>query len=130
MGDGTCSRSCRPCPSVEPLGQQFVWALPAALGDLSNLESLRLSDNPLTGPIPAELSNLSNLQTLKLGDNQLTGPIPSELGNLANLFTLELGGNQLTGWVSRSAGIPNRLQRWVTGGLLSARHPIVSEQPI
>ena len=37
----------------------------------------------MTGEIPAELGNLSNLEWLRLDDNQLTGEIPAELGNLS-----------------------------------------------
>ena len=56
------------------------------LGNLSNLQSLELTSNQLTGEIPAELGNLSNLQELSLWDNQLTGEIPAELGqSLTNL---------------------------------------------
>ena len=43
-------------------------ALPAALGDLTNLESLWLRSNELTGPIPAELYDLSD------GWNSWTSP--------------------------------------------------------
>ena len=46
--------------------------------------------NRLSGPLPAELGNLTNLQSLGLSDNQLSGPIPAELGNLTNLRYLDL----------------------------------------
>ena len=62
--------------------------LPAALGDLTNLELLWLWNNQLTGPIPAELGDLTNLSELDLGGNgssRLTGPIPAALGDLTNL---------------------------------------------
>ena len=75
-------------------------ALPAALGDLTNLESLRLSDNALTGQIPAALGDLTNLRALNLGSEgrgKLTGPIPAALGNLTNLESLDLSSNELTG---------------------------------
>ena len=72
-------------------------SLPPALGNLVNLESLRLDYNELTGPIPGELGGLANLESLSLGDNALTGPIPGELGGLANLESLSLGWNELTG---------------------------------
>ena len=74
-------------------------ALPAALGDLSNLESLWLGWNELTGPIPAALGDLTNLIELDLWGNQLTGPIPAALGDLTNLESLRLSDNPLTGCV-------------------------------
>ena len=82
--------------------------IPAALGDLANLEYLGLCCNRavaagLAGPIPAALGNLANLRQLRLGGNWLSGPIPAALGNLANLRELGLGGNRL------SAPIPSAL---------------------
>ena len=82
-------------------------ALPAALGDLTNLESLRLWDNQLTGRIPAELGDLTNLRALNLGGNgssRLTGPIPAALGDLTNLESLVLNNNELTGPIPATLG--------------------------
>ena len=67
------------------------------MGNLSNLQTLALSSNQLTGEIPTELGNLSNLTMLSLWGNQLTGEIPTELGNLSNLQGLYLNDNRLTG---------------------------------
>ena len=66
-------------------GNELSGAIPAALGDLTNLQQLLLSGNGLTGTIPAELGGLTNLQQLLLNDNALTGTIPAELGSLTNL---------------------------------------------
>ena len=74
-------------------------ALPAALGDLTNLERLWLARNQLTGEIPPELGGLSNLDWLVLNENGLTGEIPPELGGLSNLAGLYLSNNQLTGCI-------------------------------
>jgi hypothetical protein len=41
-------------------------SLPAVLGDLTELKSLKLPRNELTGEIPASLGNLSNLEVLDL----------------------------------------------------------------
>jgi Leucine-rich repeat (LRR) protein len=70
----------------------------------------------LSGNIPETLGNLTNLQYLRLDQNQLSrthahisrparpkslvmslGNIPETLGNLTNLTWLQLGRNQLSG---------------------------------
>ncbi len=78
---------------------QLSGPIPAELGNLDNLEWLRLHSNQLSGPIPAELGNLDNLEWLRLHSNQLSGPIPAELGNLPNLEIIYLGGNQFSGCI-------------------------------
>ena len=78
---------------------QLNGAIPAELGNLTNLTSLYLSNNQLSGNIPPELGNLTNLTELGLSNNQLSGNIPPELGNLTNLIALWLSGNQFTGCI-------------------------------
>ena len=96
------------------LRYRLTGEIPAELGNLANLQELRIRNNRLlTGGIPAELGNLAKLQSLYLNDNQLTGGIPAELGNLANLRTLLLHNNQLTGT------IPAELENLVNLGYLS-----------
>ena len=79
-------------------------AIPAELGNLTNLEGLYLSGNQLTGEIPAELGSLPSLEVLDLRTNQLTGAIPAELGYLTNLEGLWLASNQLTGAIPAELG--------------------------
>ena len=47
-----------------------------------------LNSNRLSGNIPAQLGNLSNLNRLRLHGNQLNGSIPRELGGFSNLTQL------------------------------------------
>ena len=83
--------------------------VPPELGDLANLEVLRLSYNQLSGDIPAELGNLPNLRWLGLVVNQLDGEIPPELGNLTGLEWLELDNNQLSRQILPELGNLTRL---------------------
>ncbi|CAN1235314.1 LRR receptor kinase BAK1, partial [Linum perenne] len=46
------------------------------LGQLKNLQYLRLNNNSLTGPIPMSLTNISSLQVLDLSNNRLSGVVP------------------------------------------------------
>ena len=79
-------------------------SIPAALGNLVNLEYLGLNVNDLTGRIPEELGNLVNLEELVLSFNDLTGPVPASLGNLARLRTLYVANNALTGPIPTELG--------------------------
>ncbi len=84
--------------------------VPPELGDLANLEVLRLSYNQLSGEIPPQLGNLPNLRWLGLVGNRLSGEIPPELGNLTNLDVLELYDNQLSGEIPPELGNLSNLQ--------------------
>ncbi|TQD86735.1 hypothetical protein C1H46_027758 [Malus baccata] len=75
-----------------------------AVGYLSNLQTLILSDNKLHGSIPDILGNLVRLETLDLSKNQLSGLIPASLGGLYSLQYLYLQYNLLTGGIPRNFG--------------------------
>ncbi|MCY3770856.1 MAG: hypothetical protein OXG98_02365 [Gemmatimonadetes bacterium] len=79
--------------------------IPPEIGQLSNLEILRLDENDLEGSIPDKIGELANLTALFLGTNGLTGHIPEEIGRLEDLTLLDLSVNLLTG------NIPGELWR-------------------
>jgi hypothetical protein len=56
---------------------------------------LSLGDNHLTGSIPGSIGNLANLQVLKMFGNQLSGNIPAQLINLTSISQLSLDHNAL-----------------------------------
>ena len=63
-----------------------------------NVTELALPGNNLSGPLPAALGSLTSLTTLDLSDNQLSGTIP-DLTTLTQLQTLDLSDNQLSGTI-------------------------------
>jgi len=69
--------------------------LPDAIGDLSELNYLDLSDADLAGRIPESITNLMNLTHLNFNENDLEGPIPTNIGNLINLEYLDVSDNFL-----------------------------------
>ena len=100
---------------LELAWNELTGPLPTSLDRLSNLRSLRLGGNELTGRVPDGLGNLTDLEQLELGWNELTGPIPASLGRLSNLRSLRLGGNELTGRVPDGLGNLTNLERLELG---------------
>ena len=68
--------------------------IPAAIGNLTQLQYLSLPSNQLTS-LPPEIGQLQQLHTLYLYSNQLTS-LPPEIGQLQQLQYLSLPSNQLT----------------------------------
>lgn len=83
------------------LSNQKLSKVPSYVFNQTNIESLDLSDNQLTGALPGEIRFLKNLKVLKANNNSMTG-VPAEVGQLNELETLDLSNNQLT-------GLPNEL---------------------
>ncbi|MCD9017903.1 LamG-like jellyroll fold domain-containing protein [Parachryseolinea silvisoli] len=80
----------------------LVGTLPAEVGDLARLRTLRMDGNKLTGSIPVSLGDLSALTSLNLANNQLSGTLPSSLGNLTNLVQFIVWRNKLSGEIPAS----------------------------
>ncbi len=77
--------------SLDLSNNRLTGAPPSQIGQLVRLQSLDLSGNALTG-LPAELGRLDKLEVLNVANNRLTG-LPMELGNLTQLRILDVSGN-------------------------------------
>ncbi|XWS54918.1 hypothetical protein CRYUN_Cryun10bG0130600 [Craigia yunnanensis] len=84
--------------------------IPLSIGNLTNLTSLYLSDNRLTGQIPSNLGQLLSLLVLDLSKNLLTGSIPSSFFSLRNLTSLDISSNNLRGSIPPGIGALSKLQ--------------------
>lgn len=84
--------------------------LPAAIGDLTALETLILQGNALSGSIPIEIGTMTALTTLNFDNNSLDGSLPTEIGNLTSLTTLSIHNNLLTGNLPTQLGNLTSLQ--------------------
>ena len=65
--------------------------VPAAIGRVSALEVLDLSENDLSGVLPEELDDLTSLTKWRLGGNEFTGCVPSGFANVTDNDLSELG---------------------------------------
>ncbi|XP_010250245.1 PREDICTED: probable LRR receptor-like serine/threonine-protein kinase At3g47570 [Nelumbo nucifera] len=92
------------------LGRNFIsGSIPSGIENLVNLNVLGLEINELTGTIPTSMGKLQKLYDLTLAINRLAGRIPSSLGNLTSLSTLRLQVNNLTGSIPPSLGNCSKL---------------------
>lgn len=80
--------------SLDVSGNTLSGALPGEIRFLQHLQTLDASENVMTG-VPAEIGQLSELRYLDLSNNDLTG-LPNELGNLSLLLRLDLRGNAVS----------------------------------
>lgn len=78
--------------------------LPAALGDLSYLQSLTISSGALRGPIPDTIGNLQSLRTFSCSQNYLSGQLPESITHLKSLETLQVRKNNLEGQIPAGIG--------------------------
>eukprot|EP00253_Pinus_taeda_P010240 PITA_10240 len=80
----------------------FTGPFPASVGNLPELTSLSLANNPFNpGNIPEELINLKKLNLLYLASCNLEGEIPSFILNFTDLGLLDLSINNLRGSIPR-----------------------------
>jgi leucine-rich repeat protein SHOC2 len=98
--------STRPAGSPGPLT-----TLPAAIGNLTSLTTLNLSNNQISS-LPTEIGNLTNLTTLNLSNNELSS-LPTSIGNLTSLTHFYVQTNQLSSLPSAIGSLTNLRQFFV-----------------
>ncbi|TAE29556.1 MAG: T9SS C-terminal target domain-containing protein [Candidatus Kapaibacterium sp.] len=92
-------------------GNRLTGDVPVSIGSLGNIEELRLDNNQLRGSnLSGIIPRLTNLQTLDVGRNQLSGTVPSGIGNLRRLKFLALRNNQFTGEIPQGLATLDSLQ--------------------
>ncbi|KAI4964335.1 hypothetical protein ZWY2020_006657 [Hordeum vulgare] len=78
-------------------GFSNLTGIPPELFNLTELVSLDLSNNNLSGSIPQEVANLSKLQTWRFNNNKLSGLLPNESSRLGSLQSLWMFDNYIEG---------------------------------
>lgn len=75
----------------------YTGTLSPLISQLTQLVTIDLSENKLSGPIPISLFTLPNLQTLILRSNLFSGAIPPAISNLKSIQTLDIAHNSISG---------------------------------
>ncbi|PKU75723.1 probable inactive receptor kinase At1g48480 [Dendrobium catenatum] len=79
-------------------GSGLIGQIPeGTLGNLSNLQTLSLRFNALSGPLPSDLARCKELRNLYLQGNRFSGEIPAFLSSLSSLVRLNLAENNFSG---------------------------------
>jgi len=99
--------------------------LPPEIGQLHNLERLKLDFNQLSA-LPPEISQLHNLKVLYLQFNQLNA-LPPEFAQLQNLRYLNLKSNQLSTLPLEIAQLQNLKYLYLNSNQLSALPPEIAQ---
>ncbi|KAA8519598.1 hypothetical protein F0562_013957 [Nyssa sinensis] len=92
--------------SISVLANRLSGEIPVELGNITSLTSLTLEANQFSGTVPPELGKLINLRILLLSSNQLTGMLPMSFSGLRNLTDFRINDNNFNG------AIPNFIQNW------------------
>lgn len=70
--------------------------IPVSFGSLTKLQILKIQSNKLNGTLPFEIGSMASLTSLYVHFNELTGSLPSTIGELSSLVDLDIQGNNIT----------------------------------
>ncbi|XP_059299435.1 probable inactive receptor kinase At1g48480 [Lycium ferocissimum] len=71
-----------------------------SIGNLTEIRTLSLRLNSLSGLLPSDLGSCTELRVLNLENNNFSGAIPMTFFNLNNLVRVSLSGNRFSGKIS------------------------------
>lgn len=105
-------------------GAGYAGTLSPAIGNLTALQRLVISNNQFHGAIPTTLSQCKELIQLDLSANAFTSGLPASLGLLSNLGFISVAYNNLDGSVPSSFnGLSNVTQMYLNNNRLSGNFP-------
>ncbi len=106
-------------------GTECAWNGVTCDSGKTHVTALKLNFNNLTGTLPASLGTLTELTSLNLRQNALTGAIP-DLSGLTKLVSLDLGSNQLSGEIPPLTGLADLVEFRIQGGQLTGSTPALT----
>ncbi|KAF3618480.1 Leucine-rich repeat receptor-like serine/threonine/tyrosine-protein kinase SOBIR1 [Capsicum annuum] len=98
--------------------------LSPAIGKLSELKEISLSDNQLSEQIPAQILDCKKLEILELQKNRFTGKVPSKLSSLIRLRVVDFSSNELSGNVNFLEYFPNLEKLSLADNLFTGKIPL------
>ncbi|KAM5552267.1 receptor-like protein EIX2 [Rosa sericea] len=95
--------------SLDLSSNQISGKLPFRFNSFPNLESIVLSHNQFDGTIPSSICSIQFLQVLALNNNQLSGEFPKEWSLWSRIEYVDVSNNNMSGNIPSSMGIPSSL---------------------
>lgn len=71
--------------------------IPPAIGNLTLLTSLSMTNCSLHGELPSEMGDMAAMEQMWLFGNHLNGTVPSSIGTLTSLQIFQIENNDITG---------------------------------
>ncbi|KAK7411062.1 hypothetical protein VNO78_02428 [Psophocarpus tetragonolobus] len=97
--------------------------LSPAIGRLSELKELSLSDNQLVDRLPTQIVDCRKLEILDLANNRFSGEVPSQFSSLTRLRVVDISSNKLSGNLNFLKYFPNLETLSIADNLFTGRVP-------
>ncbi|PHT80800.1 hypothetical protein T459_13815 [Capsicum annuum] len=95
---------------------QLTGFIPSSLFNVSSLLAIALGLNNLSGPLVLDEGNIvSNLESLSISRNQISGHIPSNICQLTELKILSISFNDITGEIPKNIDCLSKLKEFSIG---------------